>query len=129
MSIFVVRLKKNANQLFMRKIHPKENLHLCGILHVCGFPFLQELERITEKKRAVQELRAQLDREKQTSQGLQKTMKGITDRNTAKHSYSKGTPAAEVMTIYFKILTIAKKYHNKFYTLTNQMLFKIAYSV
>lgn len=113
----------------MRKIHPKENLHLCGILHVCGFPFLQELERITEKKRAVQELRAQLDREKQTSQGLQKTMKGITDRNTAKHSYSKGTPAAEVMTTYFKILTIAKKYHNKFHTLTNQMLFKIAYSV
>uniref|UniRef100_A0A8W8IKL2 Coiled-coil domain-containing protein 172 n=1 Tax=Magallana gigas TaxID=29159 RepID=A0A8W8IKL2_MAGGI len=36
-----------------------------------------ELERITEKKRAVQELRAQLDREKQTSQGLQKTMKEL----------------------------------------------------
>lgn len=36
-----------------------------------------ELERITEKKRAAQELRAQLDREKQTSQGLQKTMKEL----------------------------------------------------
>lgn len=89
-------------------------MHLCGILHVCGFPFLQELERITEKKRAVQELRAQVDREKQTSQGLQKTVKGITDRNTAKHCYSKGTPAAEVMTTYFKILTIAKKYQIHF---------------
>lgn len=65
-------------------------------MHVCGFPFLQELERITEKKRAVEELRAQLDREKQTSQGLQILMNGITDRNTAKHCYSKGTLAAEV---------------------------------
>ncbi|XP_052705767.1 polyamine-modulated factor 1-binding protein 1-like isoform X1 [Crassostrea angulata] len=36
-----------------------------------------ELERITEKKRAVQELRAQLDREKQTSQRLQKTVKEL----------------------------------------------------
>uniref|UniRef100_K1R0K0 Coiled-coil domain-containing protein 172 n=1 Tax=Magallana gigas TaxID=29159 RepID=K1R0K0_MAGGI len=36
-----------------------------------------ELERITEKKRAAQELRAQLDREKQTSQRLQKTVKEL----------------------------------------------------